>query len=86
MLDALGVRYEAWLAGGLDAVYEGLGPRDFLRGRTVSVNGTTGVAQLIDREGRLVISDGHGDPVVVESGEVVYRALTVWRSNGIVRS
>ena len=56
VLDALGARYEAWLAGGLDAVYEGLGPRDFLRGRTVSVNGTTGVAQLIDREGRLLIA------------------------------
>jgi BirA family biotin operon repressor/biotin-[acetyl-CoA-carboxylase] ligase len=72
VLAALGARYEAWLAGGLDAVYNGLGSRDFLRGRTVTVNGTTGVAQLIDRDGRLVVSDGHGDPVVVESGEVVY--------------
>jgi BirA family transcriptional regulator, biotin operon repressor / biotin---[acetyl-CoA-carboxylase] ligase len=67
VLAALGTRYEAWLVGGLDAVYDGLGPRDFLRGRTVSVNGTTGVAQLIDREGRLVI-----DGVAVESGEIVY--------------
>jgi hypothetical protein len=33
----------------------------------VTVNGTTGVAQLIDREGRLLI-----DGVAVESGEVVY--------------
>ena len=44
VLAALGARYEAWLAGGLDAVYDGLGSRDFLRGRTVTVNGTTGVA------------------------------------------
>ena len=72
VLDALGARYETWLAGGLDAVYDGLGPRDFLRGRMVSVNGTTGVAQLIDREGRLLIASGHGDSVAVESGEVVY--------------
>ena len=67
VLDALGERYEAWAAGGLDAVYDGLGPRDFLRGRTVSVNGTTGVAELIDREGRLLV-----DGVAIESGEVVY--------------
>ena len=67
VLAALGVRYEAWLAGGLDGVYDGLGSRDFLRGRTVTVNGTTGVAQLIDREGRLLV-----DGIAVESGEVVY--------------
>ena len=48
-------RYSAWRAGGLDAVYEGLGPRDFLRGRRVNVNGTSGVASMIDREGRLEI-------------------------------
>ena len=28
-----GRRYDQWRAGGLDAVYEGLGARDFLRGR-----------------------------------------------------
>ena len=33
VLAALGARYEEWLAGGLDAVYDGLGSRDFLRGR-----------------------------------------------------
>ena len=42
VLEALGRRYEQWLAGGLDAVYEGLGPRDFLRGRQVTVDGTSG--------------------------------------------
>jgi BirA family transcriptional regulator, biotin operon repressor / biotin---[acetyl-CoA-carboxylase] ligase len=66
-LAALGERYEQWLAGGLDAVYDGLGPRDFLRGRTVSVDGRTGVAQHIDRDGRLLI-----DGVAIESGEVLY--------------
>ena len=59
-----------WLTGGLDAVYDGLGPRDFLRGRRVSVNGTEGTAELIDREGRLRIAVGHGESVTVESGEV----------------
>ena len=72
LLDDLGSRYAAWRAGGLDAVYDGLGPRDFLRGRHVTVNGTSGVATMIDRQGRLEIAVGHGEVVTVESGEVVY--------------
>ena len=72
LLHDLGSRYSAWKEGGLDAVYEGLGPRDFLRGRRVSVNGTSGVATMIDRQGRLEIQVAHGQVVAVESGEVVY--------------
>ena len=72
LLADLGRTYAAWRRGGLDAVYEGLAPRDFLRGRRVSVNGTSGVATMIDRQGRLEIDVGHGDVVAVESGEVVY--------------
>jgi BirA family biotin operon repressor/biotin-[acetyl-CoA-carboxylase] ligase len=72
LLADLGRTYSAWQEGGLDAVYEGLGPRDFLRGRRVSVNGTSGVATMIDRHGRLEIDVGHGDVVTVESGEVLY--------------
>ena len=72
LLDDLGSRYADWKAGGLDAVYEGLGPRDFLRGRHVSVDGTSGVVTMIDREGRLEIAVGHDELVTVESGEVTY--------------
>jgi BirA family biotin operon repressor/biotin-[acetyl-CoA-carboxylase] ligase len=72
LLADLGRTYAAWRSGGLDAVYEGLAPRDFLRGRRVSVNGTSGVATMIDRQGRLEIEVGHGDVVAVESGEVLY--------------
>jgi BirA family biotin operon repressor/biotin-[acetyl-CoA-carboxylase] ligase len=72
ILDDLSHRYEAWRSGGLDAVYEGLGPRDFLRGRHVSVDGTSGVVSMIDREGRLAVAVGHGEVVTVESGEVTY--------------
>ncbi|HWQ00476.1 MAG TPA: hypothetical protein VN449_00030, partial [Gaiellaceae bacterium] len=63
---------EQWREGGLDAVYDGLGSRDFLRGRAVTVDGTTGTAELIDRDGRLRISTGHGASVTIESGEVLY--------------
>jgi BirA family biotin operon repressor/biotin-[acetyl-CoA-carboxylase] ligase len=72
LLADLESRYGAWLEGGLDAVYDGLGPRDFLRGRQVTVNGVSGVVSMVDREGRLEIARGHGDVVTVESGEVVY--------------
>jgi BirA family biotin operon repressor/biotin-[acetyl-CoA-carboxylase] ligase len=72
VLDALGARYDDWLSGGLDAVYDGLGPRDFLRGRRVTVEGANGTAELIDREGRLRVAVGHGESVALESGEVTY--------------
>jgi BirA family biotin operon repressor/biotin-[acetyl-CoA-carboxylase] ligase len=72
LLEDLSIRYAEWLEGGLDAVYEGLSPRDFLRGRPVTVNGMSGIASKIDREGRLVIETGHGEVVRVDSGEVVY--------------
>jgi BirA family biotin operon repressor/biotin-[acetyl-CoA-carboxylase] ligase len=72
VLSALGGRYGEWLAGGLDAVYEGLSPRDFLRGRRVTVNGTSGTAVKIDREGRLEIAVGHREVRAIESGEVLF--------------
>jgi BirA family transcriptional regulator, biotin operon repressor / biotin---[acetyl-CoA-carboxylase] ligase len=72
LLEDLAERYAEWLAGGLDAVYDGLAPRDFLRGRHVSVNGTNGVATKIDRRGRLEIEVGHGRTVTVDSGDVAY--------------
>jgi BirA family transcriptional regulator, biotin operon repressor / biotin---[acetyl-CoA-carboxylase] ligase len=72
LLEDLDQRYSEWRVGGLDAVYEFLAPRDFLRGRRVSVNGTSGVASKIDRDGSLEIEVGHGEHVTVESGEVRY--------------
>jgi len=72
VLGDLGVRYAEWRGGGLEAVYEGLAPRDFLRGRRVTVNGTSGVAAMVGRDGRLRIDTGHGELVAVDSGEVRY--------------
>jgi BirA family biotin operon repressor/biotin-[acetyl-CoA-carboxylase] ligase len=74
LLDLVLVRldgcYEAWRAGGLDAVYDDLGSRDFLRGRRVRHEGAEAVATMIDREGRLVLELASGDQRAVESGEV----------------
>lgn len=64
--------YAAWREGGLDAVYEDLAARDFLRGRRVSIDGVTGVAQMITRDGRLEVTTDSG-PVLVESGEVLFQ-------------
>jgi BirA family biotin operon repressor/biotin-[acetyl-CoA-carboxylase] ligase len=72
VLAALEQRYADWLAGGLDAVYDGLAPRDFLRGRRVNVDGTVGTAIGIDREGRLEVQLAHDDVRAIESGEVAF--------------
>ena len=63
--------YAAWSDGGLDAIYEDLGARDFLRGRRVSIDGVAGTAQMIARDGRLEIDTASG-PLLVESGEVLF--------------
>ena len=71
LLERLEAQYDAWVAGGIDAIYDTLGARDFLRGRRVSFDGVNGIAVAIDREGRLEL-DVDGERRVVESGEVVY--------------
>ncbi|HEX6702795.1 MAG TPA: biotin--[acetyl-CoA-carboxylase] ligase [Gaiellaceae bacterium] len=63
--------YDLWREGGIDAIYDDLGSRDFLRGRRVAVDGVSGTAVKIDRLGRLVIDAG-GEERAVESGEVTY--------------
>ena len=57
--------YDAWVEGGLDAVFDGIGSRDFLRGRRISVDGLEGVGGGLDRAGRLLVGGR-----TVESGEV----------------
>ena len=71
LLERLEHHYDLWREGGIDAVYVDLGPRDFLRGRKVSVNGVSGYGVQIDREGRFEI-DAEGTRHVIESGEVEY--------------
>jgi BirA family transcriptional regulator, biotin operon repressor / biotin---[acetyl-CoA-carboxylase] ligase len=65
LLECLERRYDAWCGGGLDAIFDDLGSRDFLRGRRIRVDGREGVAGGLDRAGRLLVD---GDPV--GSGEV----------------
>jgi BirA family biotin operon repressor/biotin-[acetyl-CoA-carboxylase] ligase len=63
--------YDGWLDGGLDALYGSLGARDFLRGRRVAVDGTSGLAVGIRRTGELEL-EVDGELRLVESGEVTY--------------
>jgi BirA family transcriptional regulator, biotin operon repressor / biotin---[acetyl-CoA-carboxylase] ligase len=63
--------YSVWRDGGLDAIYDDLGARDFLRGRRVTVDGAAGTATMIRRDGRLELATASG-PVLVESGEVLF--------------
>ena len=71
LLERLERSYDAWLEGGLDALYGPLGARDFLRGRRIHVDGASGTAVGIDRAGRLEV-EIDGERRLVESGEVTY--------------
>jgi len=63
--------YKVWGAGEIAALFEELGPRDFLRNRRIWVDGEAGQAVAIDRSGRLEVNVG-GEQRFVESGEVRY--------------
>ena len=71
LIHRLELHYERWREGGLDAIYDFLGARDFLRGRHVSVDGTSGKAIGIARDGRFEI-EVDGEHRLVESGEITY--------------
>jgi BirA family transcriptional regulator, biotin operon repressor / biotin---[acetyl-CoA-carboxylase] ligase len=71
LLVALERAYDLWREAGLDPLYGGLGARDFLRGRSVFVDGSGGRAVAIDRSGRLEVEVA-GELRLVESGEVLF--------------
>jgi BirA family biotin operon repressor/biotin-[acetyl-CoA-carboxylase] ligase len=64
--------YDCWRHGGLAEIYVELGSRNFLFGRRVTVDGSTGVGGVIGRDGRLAVQLDDGETVQVESGEVAY--------------
>lgn len=72
LLERLEIAYDGWRNGGLDELYDGLGARDFLRGRRITVDGEAAIAVEIRRDGRLEIEPSVGQTRAVESGEVLY--------------
>lgn len=71
LLAALERGYDVWLERGLEGLYEGLGARDFLRGRRIEVEGRRGYGIAIDRSGRLEV-DLDGERRLLDSGEVLF--------------
>jgi BirA family biotin operon repressor/biotin-[acetyl-CoA-carboxylase] ligase len=69
LLARLEEAYDAWRQGGIRALQAEVGPRDFLRGRFVTVGETAGVADGIDVEGRFVVAG-----CAFEAGDVSYGA------------
>jgi len=69
LLAELERHYGRWLDGGLAELHADLDARDYLRGRRVTVDGTSAVAFGIDVAGRLEL-DIDGERRVVESGEI----------------
>ena len=61
--------YARWEVGAIDALHDELSARDFLRNRSVTVDGERGVAVGIDRSGRLEVEIA-GERRIVESGEI----------------
>jgi BirA family biotin operon repressor/biotin-[acetyl-CoA-carboxylase] ligase len=72
LLERLEESYDGWRHGGLDELYPGLGARDFLRGRRITVDGEDAIAVEIRRDGRLEILTDAGEVRAVESGEVLF--------------
>jgi BirA family biotin operon repressor/biotin-[acetyl-CoA-carboxylase] ligase len=64
--------YDVWRHGGLTELYPELGPRDFLRGRRITVDGKPATAVMILRDGRLELETGRHETRAIESGEVVF--------------
>jgi BirA family biotin operon repressor/biotin-[acetyl-CoA-carboxylase] ligase len=61
--------YRRWCEGGIDGIFDDLGPRDFLRNRRVALGEEEGTVVMIDRSGRLDVRVG-GERRLLESGEV----------------
>ena len=64
--------YDVWQTEGIDGLYGGLGARDFLRGRRITVDGRPATALQILRDGRLEIETDAHAVQTVESGEVLF--------------
>jgi BirA family transcriptional regulator, biotin operon repressor / biotin---[acetyl-CoA-carboxylase] ligase len=71
LVAALERSYDLWLEGGLDALYDGVGARDFLRGRKILLDGETGIGVGIDRAGRFEV-EVDGERRLVDSGELFF--------------
>jgi BirA family transcriptional regulator, biotin operon repressor / biotin---[acetyl-CoA-carboxylase] ligase len=70
VLERLEGHYRAWLDGGLEAIFDGVGSRNFLFGRRLRAGEVEGTGGRIERDGRLEVVTGHGRSQLIESGEI----------------
>jgi len=70
LLEALGARVGSYERAGLEPMLDELRRHDALRGRRVRIEGVTGTAQGVDRDGALVVEDGAGARHRILSGTV----------------
>jgi BirA family biotin operon repressor/biotin-[acetyl-CoA-carboxylase] ligase len=61
---------ERWLGADAADVVEAWSERDALRGRAISWNGGSGVAEGVDEDGRLRVRADDGEVVTLDAGEV----------------
>ncbi len=69
-LAALNERLTVWAAAEPRAVRAAFGERDVLRGREISWDGGSGVAEGIDESGNLLVSDADGNLQALGAGEI----------------
>ena len=77
--------YDAWRDGGLDAIYDDLGARDFLRGRRVTVDGVAGTSAA-DHAGRPAGGLDRLRPAAGRERRGSLRALTARRACSRLRA
>jgi BirA family biotin operon repressor/biotin-[acetyl-CoA-carboxylase] ligase len=70
LLERLERAYAGWRDGGLEAIFNGIGSRNFLFGRRIRHGDVEGTGGRIARDGRLELVTGHGASRLVESGAI----------------
>ena len=70
LLARLERHYGTWQEGGLAALHDGIGARNFLFGRRVRLDGRAGTAGSLLPDGRLEVAFDDGETVRLGSGEL----------------
>lgn len=70
VLGRLESHYATWREGGLAALHDGIGARNFLFGRRIRIDGRPATAGSLLADGRLELTLDDGESIQIESGEL----------------